>query len=179
MQAPHDVSRWPSAQGGVWLDPADPDVGSADFGSNSLWDVRILLQVRVRDGVIADARCTYEDRDSQGLEEVIAAAIAHHLVGKATNAAHDVSRPKAPPLRAAWSREEAVRTGELGPTSHPADLMWHAGFVSDAVRAALADWASKASGRDGFLPPPPAPPPRPSLLRRLLRRSAFLRGLGV
>lgn len=179
MQERNDVSGWPKPQAGNWLDPSDPDVGTADYGSNYLWDVRVRLQLLVRDGVIAEARCHFEDWDSKGLEEVIAASIANHLVGKATMIAQDYSRPAPPPLRANWSREEAVRNGEFDGTSHPGDLMWSVSFAEDATRAALADWAAKSPDRAAMLPAPKPLPQSPSLARRLLRRIPFLRGFGI
>ena len=174
-----DVSRWPLPYAGDgWLDPSDDEVGTADFGSNYLWDVRVRLQVRVVDGVIADARCHVEDQDSEGLEPSIALAIANHLRGRTPRVATDFARAAPPPPRAASSREEAVRTGEFGPTSHPADLMWSTSFAEDAARAALHDWASKAPGRDALLPPMPVAS-QPTLVTRILRRIPFLRGLGL
>jgi len=179
MQECSDVSGWPKPQSGDWLDPSDPDVGTADHGSNYLWDVRVRLQLRIRDGVIAEARCHVEDQDSDGLEEVIAASIAKHLAGKIPASAADYSRPAPPAPRTSWSREEAVRTGELDCTSHPADLMWSVSFAEDATRAALTDWAAKSPERAALLPAPKPSPPRPPLMRRLLRRIPFLRGFGI
>ncbi|HTM67721.1 MAG TPA: hypothetical protein VL426_00320 [Candidatus Binatia bacterium] len=180
MQEGITIAQWPAPHAGGWFDPEDPDVGTADHGSNFLWDVRIRLQVRVRDGHIAEARCHVEDQDSPGLEKIIAGSIAGHLAGKPVRSAADFSRPSPPTARMSWSREEAVRTGELDARSHPADLMWSARFAEDATRAALADWASKAPGRAALLPAPaPRPLPKARIVTRILRRFPFLRGLGI
>lgn len=165
------ADRWPAPHnGGDWWSRSDRDVGTADYGSNYLWDVRVRLQVRIIDGVIADARCHVEDEDSAGIEPVIAASIANFLKGKTPMTAIDFSRAAPPPPRTHWSREEEVRNGALDATSHPADLMWSVSFADDAARLALADWAAKEPGRTALLPPAPPPPPKaPSLWRRFLR----------
>ncbi|HTK04987.1 MAG TPA: hypothetical protein VL500_05355 [Candidatus Eisenbacteria bacterium] len=178
MQDRNDMARWPRPQAGDWFDPDDPEVGTADFGSNYLWDVRVRLQVRVRDGAITEARCHVEDQDSMGIEDVIAASIANHLVGKPIMSAADCSRPDPPPLRTNWSREEAVRAGEFDGRSHPGDLMWSVSFAEDATRFALADWASKSPDRPALLPLPKEAPKTP-FVRRVLRRIPFLRGFGI
>lgn len=154
------ADRWPAPHnGGDWWARSDRDVGTADYGSNYLWDVRVRLQVRIIDGAIADARCHVEDMDSAPIEEVIAQSIANFLRGKTPAAAVDFART-VPPNRTWWDRIEAVKSGQLDATAHPADLMWSASFAEDAARIALADWATKAPGRTALLPQPPPAPPR-------------------
>lgn len=172
------ADRWPAPHnGGDWWSRSDRDIGTADYGSNYLWDVRIRLQVRIVDGVITDARCHVEDMDSDPIEDVIAQSIANFLKGKTPTDAIRYSRA-APTDRTWWDRVEAVKTGQLDATSHPADLMWSVSFAEDATRAALTDWATKAAGRTPLLPLPKKPA-QPPPWRRLLRRIPFLKGLGL
>lgn len=171
MNETQRADKWPApANGGDWWSRSDRDVGTADYGSNYLWDVRVRLQVRIVDGVIADARCHVEDLDSEPLESVIAASIANHLREKPVGIADVFTRAEPPPPRTWWDRTEAVKAGQLDATSHPADLMWSVSFAEDATHLALADWATKGPDRTALLPKRPDPAAaRPSLWQRFLR----------
>ena len=86
MKEQIDVSQLPTPQvGDAWLDLGDDAVGTTDYVPEYHWRVRIVLQVKIENGVIVDARCCYDDDEYSVSESVaIATAIVSHVKGRTT-----------------------------------------------------------------------------------------------
>ncbi len=141
-----ELAMWirPPQTGGEWLDPLDREVGSAYYHSEYFWTFRAAIQVRVRDGIIVEAKCSVDDDTSAATDEELAGIIVAHLTGRPVGEAVDIA--------------------------HAA--FWHISLPKEAIYDALKSWAYCSPEREAKLPPTPYEPPQPmpGALQRLLRR---------
>ncbi len=176
-----------------WWPQDDPAVGTADIGSNYLWDVRVRLQLKIEESwyLACTGCCTgcgYPRDPAEGQPcaccgRPIHRIVRHTIVDARCHVEDDDANGPEPDISAAivaflkgretW-RALDLKNNEPPPdpgVPRPMDVMWHVGFAEDAVKEALRDWAEK-DPRKRPLPEGAEPDPPPG---RTLGR--WLRGL--